>query len=141
MWKFAAVLFILMLFFGNIRPLKLFKRAQSVNFVRRWTSTENDQFSSDCQTYNLKGFREEIGRQIYRSTKKVTKLLEKLEEFPDNEVLKDDLEASQSRLRSLNLLNENLSKVKSTNDSFLKSLLPDINLLELSDSPPTKQDR
>lgn len=116
----------------------------------------------EVSTLNLKGLKDEVSRQRLRAFKKVGKAnerlqkenhdlatlsaisnpsLEQLESCPDIEKTRAELQDLKQRLQRLTTLEENLLPIKNVKDGKLMELIPELQALQVSDTPPPQQER
>lgn len=132
--------------FSPIRSIKRFPTIPTVRTVpMRFSTTETTGMSE--KEWDLKGLKAEANRQYLRTFKKISKSSERMRKFSeldDSESLtetQNDIESQQKRLASLKYVDDCLKDVKSVKEERFLGLLDLINSLELSDSPPPKQER
>ena len=126
-------------------------------------STEEDTDTESKTTYNLPELKKEASRLTLRCHKKIGKAstrlakandeveeirtnpdatLEQLESCPNIKVLEDELDALRIRLKSLNVLEEKLQKVKSGKAVELpEDVLSLVLELDVKDEAPKRQER
>lgn len=100
---------------------------------------------ADSTTWNLKSLRDEVNRQMLRSIKKISKINERnskaianLSTTDEGLSLEDELLQLQLRLEALRNLDDSLRSVKTTSSPGFVALLPTIDSLQITPSPPVQ---
>lgn len=130
-----------------------FKSAQTSISIRLLNSKTNSYCHhseltviGEDKKWNLKGIKEEVNRNYLRTFKKISKLNEKIAQSTNSvpEVpmeVEDEKLSLQLRLESLKRLEEQLKTIKSATDIQVKHVIDEVIRLDISDSPPPKQER
>lgn len=122
------------------------------------SGSDSSEIESEIKQWNLKGIRNEIVRRQSRIFKKVQKANERLGQAQakspivasedDSDVsctsskdIEDTILELQSQMMSLNILDEDLKNIKSTNDNKFAELIPTLIALDIKDTPTPRKER
>ena len=120
---------------------------QRASIIARWDSTQSDFLtennSAPSTTFNLKGFKSEVDRGVYRTHKKLTKANERLAKLKagtvENKEQEDEVQlliiGLEDNLLTLREIDSKLKDVKAKDDASLPSLLEHASKLGISDAP------
>lgn len=144
--------------------------SSSSSATRAYSTTDDDPLSASglsleqalAKQWNVKGLKQEVTRRHQRIFKKLGKAyeklaaadakyaevssnvnasLEELEQCPNPELCHVEIAELKAQLESVTLLDERLKDIKASTDARFREVLNIVVRLNLSDEPPSKQER